>query len=93
MTRVRARTTLGIVALKLQIGLQRLDERLPPVTSKLDFIHHLDGVLTHEYQQFVDLFGINELVRQASIELFVANPSTANALLHEQAQNGRNEVK
>ena len=88
-----ARDFLWLIARELQVRLQWRRKGRVVVAADLHLIHHLDGVLAHEHQQLIDPFRIDELVRQASVELFVANPAALNALFDERAKDWAGEIE
>jgi hypothetical protein len=88
-----ARDFLWLIARELQVRLQWRRKGRVVVAADLHLIHHLDGVLAHEHQQLIDPFRIDELVRQASVEFFVANPAALNALFDERAKDWAGEIE
>jgi hypothetical protein len=84
---------LRVVALELQVGLERRVEADVVVAPDLDLVDHLDLVLAHEDEQLVDLLGIDELVGQAGVQLLVADPATAYAVLDQLAEDRRCEFE
>jgi hypothetical protein len=91
--RIAAARLLRVVPLELQVRLQRRVEADVVVAPDLDLVHHLDRVLAHEDKQLVDLLGIDELVGQARVELLVADPATADAVLDQLAKHRGCEIK
>jgi hypothetical protein len=50
-------------------------------------------VVSHEDEQLVDLLRINVLIGETGVEFFVADPTTADAVLNKLPKNGRGGIE